>query len=632
MLVYDLEIGKHDWLIGAYNGKEFTQIHNDLEKAKDFYEKNKNDIWVGHNSDRYDVPLTKLILLGQSPENIKEFSDQIINQDKSRELTRKFRLNTIQLYNWDTMRDRGSFFSLKETEGYFGLEIKEGHVDWNSDEPWDDKTYEIIAKYNQADLLATWREAIYQLPDMKIRSVLLKEYNHPKSMFSWTNAKVCAEILESDYTTYPEEELNAAFDVSIIPLKIEKYTDVVKFFTHPDTPDGRLDYKARYNCDIAKVPHTFAIGGIHGAIPNFIFKGTLWLIDVASYYPNMMINFNLTPRSIRDENSFKDLVAKRINAKHKVGHWDHLSEEEKKANPLTDIEKLLPTALKLPINTVSGCMKSKYSKLYDERNNNWMCISGQLLMVDLIEKLEPYCQLVQSNTDGLIIIPFNHKKCDEAIQEWMDRTGLVLEKTVAKQIYQKDVNNYILEDERGYPKVKGGYVAQYWNWKYHNVHFRRNLEIIDVAMVDYILHDTPIEDTVFDKSRELVQYQIVKKLGGMYTGAYHEIDGKDIPLENRVNRIFPAKDKRYGKVKKKKWNKDTLDSLESTPDNALVINDNIEGKTIGDYMDQIDMEWYVNTVKGRIIDYVLEGKEKTRGKNYSFETDWENAKKKLGKE
>ena len=79
-------------------------------------------------------------------------------------------------------------------------------------------------------------------------------------------------------------------------------------------------------------------------------------------------------------------------------------------------------------------------------------------------------------------------------------------------------------------------------------------------------------------------------------------------------------------------NKDTLDSLESTPDNALVINDNIEGKTIGDYMDQIDMEWYVNTVKGRIIDYVLEGKEKTRGKNYSFETDWENAKKKLGKE
>ena len=49
-------------------------------------------------------------------------------------------------------------------------------------------------------------------------------------------------------------------------------------------------------------------------------------------------------------------------------------------------------------------------------------------------------------------------------------------------------------------------------------------------------------------------------------------------------------------------------------------------------MDQIDMEWYVDTVKGRIIDYVLEGKEKTRGKNYSFETDWENAKKKLGKE
>lgn len=632
MLVYDLEIGKYDWLIGAYNGKEFTQIHNDLAKATEFYEANKDDIWVGHNSDRYDVPLTKLILLGKTPEEIKQFSDDIINNDKEREITRKYKLNNVQLYNWDTMRDRGSFFSLKETEGYFGLEIKEGHVDWNMDRPWTKEEYDIIAKYNQHDLLATWQEAIYQLPDMKIRSVLLSQYHLPKRMFSWTNAKVCAEILESDYSKYSDEEKRAAFDTNIIPLKIEKYKDVVRFFTHPDSEDGLLDYKQKYKCDIAGVPHVFAIGGIHGAIPNFTFKGTLWLIDVASYYPNMMINFNLTPRSIKDPDSFKNLVATRIEAKHKVGHWDHLSEEEKQAHPLTDIEKLLPTALKLPINTVSGCMKSQYSKLYDERNNNWMCISGQLLMVDLIEKLEPYCKLVQSNTDGLVIIPFNHKKCDEAIQEWMDRTGLVLEKTVAQQIFQKDVNNYILEDERGYPKVKGGYVAQYWNWKYHNVHFRRNMEIIDVALVDYILHDTPIEETIYDKSKELVQYQIVKKLGGMYTGAYHEVDGETVPLENRVNRIFPAKDHKYGKVKKKKWNKDTLDSLEGTPDYALVINEEIKGQTIGDYMDKIDLQWYVDTTKGRIIDYVLEGKEKTRGKNYSFETDWENAKKKLGKE
>ena len=57
--------------------------------------------------------------------------------------------------------------------------------------------------------------------------------------------------------------------------------------------------------------------------------------------------------------------------------------------------KTLAGTLKLVINTTYGCMKSKYSSLYDPKMANQVCITGQLLFVDLIEKLEPYITLIQ---------------------------------------------------------------------------------------------------------------------------------------------------------------------------------------------------------------------------------------------
>lgn len=342
----------------------------------------------------------------------------------------------------------------------------------------------------------------------------------------------------------------------------------------------------------------------------------------------MMINFNLTPRSQKDPNAFKELVHKRIAAKHKVAEAKKNHTEDQ----LTPMEHAMPNALKLPINTVSGCMKAKFSKLYDERNNNWMCITGQLLMVDLIEHLEPYCKLVQSNTDGIVIIPYNHRKCDEIIQHWMDKTGLVLEKTVANAIYQKDVNNYVLLNENGSIKVKGGYVAQYFNDDTWYWSVRRNLEIIDKAIVDFLIYDTPVEETIVNPENNILKYQIVKKLGGMYTDPMWEIDGKLTPLPNRCNRIFPAKDKKYGKVKKRKWEKSTWDNVESIPEHCLVINDEIRGKTLADFIDQIDTGWYIWLAKSKIADYILLPHEKTRGKKYDPDEDWANVLKKLGRE
>lgn len=112
----------------------------------------------------------------------------------------------------------------------------------------------------------------------------------------------------------------------------------------------------------------------------------------------MMINFNLCSRAMKNPENFPKIVAKRLAIKKKVNTYL----AEGRANELSSVEKAMPYGLKLVVNTVSGAMKAKFSKLYDERNNNWMCITGQLLLIDLIEKLEPYMTLIQSNTDRYI--------------------------------------------------------------------------------------------------------------------------------------------------------------------------------------------------------------------------------------
>ena len=40
-------------------------------------------------------------------------------------------------------------------------------------------------------------------------------------------------------------------------------------------------------------------------------------------------------------------------------------------------------------------MGSEYNRLYDPLQCNQICITGQLYLIDLIEKLTPYAQLIQ---------------------------------------------------------------------------------------------------------------------------------------------------------------------------------------------------------------------------------------------
>ena len=229
---------------------------------------------------------------------------------------------------------------------------------------------------------------------------------------------------------------------------------------------------------------------------------------------------------------------------------------------------------------------------------------------------------------GILIIPHDKEAIDKEVEYWQNKTGLILEKTVATKVFQKDVNNYVMLAEDGKIKVKGGYVGQYYNDKGGEYNYRRNLEILDKAIVDFLLYNTPVEETI-TAPNPLLKYQIIKKLGGMYKDPKIEIMGQLEPIPNRCNRIFATNDFKYGKVKKRKESKETWDNVEGLPEHCLIYNDSIQ--EMSNNVPWLDFEWYINTAKSKIVDYILTTSEKTKGKKKSLSEDWTNVLRKLGR-
>lgn len=113
------------------------------------------------------------------------------------------------------------------------------------------------------------------------------------------------------------------------------------------------------------------------------------------------------------------------------------------------------------LNSTYGVLKDKNNDLYDPLMSNKVCVYGQILLLDLIEHIEPYAQLIQSNTDGILIkMPDGQDEeewfnlIDDIAWEWEQRTGLTLEFDEYRKVFQKDVNNYIIVAPDGHIKSR----------------------------------------------------------------------------------------------------------------------------------------------------------------------------------
>lgn len=584
VIIYDMETFRWDW-IGVFldmENEQFTVIHNDPGWLKEFI--SPDAIYIGFNSKHYDQFIIKAICNGADNEQIKELNDFIIggNQGWEHPLIRG---NYFTFNNVDIRDDMQKGLSLKAIEGHLGISVEETEVDFNLDRPLTPEEVERTVKYCKHDVETTAKlvklRKGYLTSKMQVgRMVGLDD----AKALSMTNAKLTAALLGAIPQEY-DDERDYQYPENLHKEYIPQ--EVLTFFEkmHDESIPDDVLFKSKLNIKVGDCPCVIGYGGIHAAIPNYQEKSqgtrTIRNYDVASLYPSIMIQCGYTSRSIPSAEKFENVYRTRLEAK-KSG------------------DKATANALKLVLNTTYGAMLNQYNDLFDPRMGRSVCVSGQLFILELAQRYVTHLstvKLIQLNTDGLMV---SIEEAEvpallEINEEWMKRTGFMLEEDVIDQIIQKDVNNYVEIKQDGKAKTKGGYlvrgIAPAGAFNINN-----NATIVAKAISDYFVSGTPVEETIL-ACDDIMAFQLIAKAGAKYKEAYHLVDGQQCPVQ-KVNRVYATTDERYGKLFKVKAEDDATAKIEMLPEHCIIDNDN--HLTI----DAVDKSFYIEMAKKRINDFL----------------------------
>jgi hypothetical protein len=611
LLFFDIEAFKHYWCVVVVDEQtEMRHVFEDIESLREFYKENRNRVWVGYNSRAYDSPMIRFIMLGLDP---YECSQDLIVQGKK---WFEFGYEITQLYKRIPFKNFDCYIlnkGLKKLEGFRGSSIVESSIPWDYSDHLTREQKDEIVHYCTHDVLET-RKVFYDTIDEYDAHVsLIETFQLPEEYISKSKAQIAAAILGAQKQNWYDEW---EFEIPDT-LKLEKYTEVLDWYLNPNNHD----YTKTLDMDIAGVPHKFAWGGVHGARPRYYGHGFFLNMDVGSYYPAEMIEYGYLSRNVPEPQKFRQIRDDRLVFK-------------KAKDP-----RQLP--YKIVINGTYGASKDKYNPLYDPRQANSVCVSGQLLLLDLIEKLEDYCELVQSNTDGILVRLYDEKDYDKIIelsQEWSNRTRMTLEYDKIVKVFQKDVNNYIAVPEgklyydSGYPawKAKGAWTKPWLKEiKVDGVkkcvpdYTEYDCVIIREALSNYFIQEIPPEETIHN-CNELIKFQKIVMVSSKYTHAFQGTVRKETVVENfkkktkvianddckRLNekhlRVFASTNENHGGIYKIHAITGGIAKANDTPVHAFIVNGNIEGVATDDF--PLDKQYYIDIVNDRIKKFVSKQK------------------------
>ena len=213
---------------------------------------------------------------------------------------------------------------------------------------------------------------------------------------------------------------------------------------------------------------TVGLGGIHGAIENFIGED-IWLDDYRALYSSIVLQFKKWFREIINVDlyealySFRNFMLKpklaELEGEEKItqDNEERLSEIRKEIKEL----KNLDSGSKLLLNSLYGLINSEFSfSVSNKTLGRFICLYGQYRAIELcklIKRKSPMSRLININTDGVAMDSIDIVTINEINKE--DEDGyLVLNAKRIDKIIQVDVNNYI-KITNGYLSTKGSAFA-----------------------------------------------------------------------------------------------------------------------------------------------------------------------------
>ena len=596
--IYDIEVFKKDnlFVFRDYFTKEWTVIHNDLKALRKFYLANRDSLFVGYNSSSYDSNVMRAYLQGKNPFHV---SKAIIESDDRGLVYKMFDTKKTPLFGMDLYQDNRGF-SLKEFSAFFGINIKETEVDFDLDRELTEEEQVLNELYCKNDVLATEKRFEQNIGMLVAKAAIALYFGLDKMALSMTNANLTAELLGAEKTPDRGDEL----DKYELPEGFEIESETIRQAFMTDEFEANDKGHASISLDVPRrdVTEVLGVGGIHGAKESFIHVGNFHARDVGSLYPNTMVLFDYLSRNIPEEKRhiYQMLLDERMEAKYS-------NKEFTEIKGVQIPTKLLINGYKLPLNTKYGAMGAEFNKLYDPRMRLLVCITGQMAMWDLLEKIENHATIIQSNTDAHYYIPFSEedeKAIDEIANDWMERTGYTLDDDPFREIYQANVNNYLAVTTDGKVKFKGAIGLTNG--------LKVSKAIVSNAFINYVVSGKDYRDFIYE-CNDLRQFQMITKTGWTFDDTIvRDSEGNEMKAQ-KVNRTFAVKDPSKA-VEIFKVKRGAVIEEEGT---TIVGDDSytkglpnapeyyaIDNAAIGEgwiTLDDIDKEYYINQVEDLLV-------------------------------
>ena len=264
--------------------------------------------------------------------------------------------------------------------------------------------------------------------------------------------------------------------------------------------------------------YTLATGGIHSQDPPRICRSDDKFVylhhDYTSYYPSIMISYNIAPKHL-DRATFVKMVdylkQTRVKCKHTPDSEGHVMEGVP--------NKIGAEALKIVINSIYGKLGSELFFLYDRFAQMQVTINGQLMTMTLIEELELNgIHVISANTDGIVIkLPrdkFNVYK--EITDRWNETNKMGADYEEYKMIVSRDINNYMDIQTDGTIEYKGALDPKQYLKELKKGY---DAPVVAIAVFEYLVNNVPVMTTLRNH-KDILDFCKTQNVGRQFEVVY----------------------------------------------------------------------------------------------------------------
>lgn len=576
MYFYDIEVFEYNNMVVFKDihgnlDKIFTSDKSGLEKYSEFLEEGylnlydylKDKILIGFNNYHYDDFVLQSMVSNKSTGDIKALNDKIIyGKWDFQEKQRTPRVNNITL---DTREGLPPMVGLSMVECNMGKSIIESDVSFTINRPLSpQENLEVLeyCMYDVKQVVEIYKDRKYShfKPKESLVNMLPEFFRHDYNAYRWSNNSIAVNIIK------PERMINKPYfnrkgheDGSI--LDYMPYQSVVdmweEIFTLVEEPRTKT-----VSVDDFGLKIDFAWGGLHATQQGFIERENVKLLDVSSMYPNLILIVN----GLQEKSSFYN---KMLDYRFHLRDLGYMAEQE---------------PYKLALNSVYGQTRYIYSKIYCPKLTMSICIIGQTVLYQLVKRLhEIGAEIIQANTDGVTYKYDRKDKLDLYIKEqWENEFNLHLDLEYYDKWVQKDVNNYVAIRDNGKVITKGGDTNLYHSQAFYS---NNNHRIVDIALTDMLLYNTPIEHTIVKNLDDPAKFAMTLNKGGTFDYVGDDNGNKYL----NVNRAFACKG--TGNFQLFKYRNDGSRTIfPNLPRNIFIYNGELG--ELHDFRDRVDLQYY----------------------------------------